>query len=225
MTLNDVTTVPAPFYQYTGYNETKRKKIKSNPLSSALLNTHAETLLSLLTKPYMNTSPAWKEMAESLKMLANCFISYKKYLDDKANESERNKNSEHPVRTVDKHATIEHRDKVSFVNPKYSGIEKAVKEAGEMQPVIFYENVHLDIPFSTRQQRYELVKSLKLSVPVDIIRYCPGGSVITTMAIVQVAPNRNEAQLLTQGATMVQQLKPHLKEFHTRAQKEHLNQN
>lgn len=60
---------------------------------------------------------------------------------------------------------------------------------------------------------------LQLSFPVDIIRYCPGGSIITTVSLVHVAPNRTEAQFLTQGARMVQKLKPHLREYHTRGQK------
>lgn len=68
-------------------------------------------------------------------------------------------------------------------------------------------------------QRNRFFNELQLSFPVDIIRYCPGGSIITTVSLVQVAPNRTEAQLLTQGARMVQKLKPHLREYHTRGQK------
>lgn len=69
-------------------------------------------------------------------------------------------------------------------------------------------------------QRNRFFSELQLSFPVDIIRYCPGGSIITTVSLVQVAPNRTEAQLLTQGARMVQKLKPHLREYHTRGQKD-----
>lgn len=68
-------------------------------------------------------------------------------------------------------------------------------------------------------QRNRFFSELQLSFPVDIIRYCPGGSIITTVSLVHVAPNRTEAQFLTQGARMVQKLKPHLREYHTRGQK------
>lgn len=104
-----VLPVPPPFDQYTGYNDTKRKKIKSQPLSHELLKSHAEALYSLLEKPYMNSLPSWKGIAEKLEQLAECFLGYKKYLDDKSKESEENRESDHPVRTVDKHATVEHR--------------------------------------------------------------------------------------------------------------------
>lgn len=58
---------------------------------------------------------------------------------------------------------------------------------------------------------------------MNIIRYCPDGSIITTVSLVQVAPNRTEAQVLTQGAKMVQKLKPHLREYNTRGQKNEQN--
>lgn len=133
---NHVSSVPPPFDQYTGYNDTKRKKIKSQPLSSGLLKSHAEALFSLLKGPVMKSSPAWKEIAKQLELLAEFFLGYKTYLDGKAKESEENRNSDHPVRTVDKHATVEHRKGALFVKSKYSIIEKEVKEAGEMNPVL-----------------------------------------------------------------------------------------
>lgn len=58
---------------------------------------------------------------------------------------------------------------------------------------------------------------------MNIIRYCPDGSIITTVSLVQVAPNRTEAQVLTQGAKMVQKLKHHLREYNTRGQKNEQN--
>lgn len=70
---NHVSSVPPPFDQYTGYNDTKRKKIKSQPLSSGLLKSHAEALFSLLKGPVMKSSPAWKEIAKQLELLAEFF--------------------------------------------------------------------------------------------------------------------------------------------------------
>lgn len=73
---------------------------------------------------------------EQLELLAEFFLGYKTYLDGKAKESEENRNSDHPVRTVDKHAPVEHRKGALFVKSKYSIVEKEVKEAGEMNPVL-----------------------------------------------------------------------------------------
>lgn len=57
------------------------------------------------------------------KFKADTFLGYKKYLDDKAQESEENMKSDHKVRTVDKHATIEHGNGTQFVKSNYSIIE------------------------------------------------------------------------------------------------------
>lgn len=124
--------------------------------------------------------------------MAECFLGYKKFLDGKAK-----RNHDHPVRTVDKHATVEHRKGALFVKSKYSIIEK---EAGVMNPVIFDESKHMEDPFENNMRFFS---ELQLSFQVDIIRYSPGGSIITTVSLVQVAPNRTEAQLLTRGAMMV----------------------
>ena len=58
-----------------------------------------------------------------------------------------------------------------------------------------------------------------MSVPVDVIKFCPGGSVVTTFCISQVAESRSEAEMLTNGSQLVQRMRPHLKEFNTGAQK------
>jgi hypothetical protein len=102
----------------------------------------------------MNSSSAWKTMAENLELLAKCFLGYHKYLDSKARESDENRKSDHPVRTVDRHATIEHRKGAMFMKSKYSIIERDVNEAGELNPVIFDETKHLESPFENNTERY-----------------------------------------------------------------------
>lgn len=42
----------------------KGKRFKSQPLSSGLLKSHAEALLSLLKGLVIKSSPAWKEIAK-----------------------------------------------------------------------------------------------------------------------------------------------------------------
>lgn len=62
----------------------------------------------------MNSSYAWKEITKQLELLAECLLGFKKYLDGKSKEPEENRNSDHPVRTLDKHATVEHRKGTLF---------------------------------------------------------------------------------------------------------------
>ena len=63
------------------------------------------------------------------------------------------------------------------------------------------------------------LQELHLSVPVDIIKFTPGGSIVSTVAVAQVPPNRNEANIRIDGARMLQEVRPHLQEVHTRMQK------
>lgn len=129
-----------------------------------------------------------------------------------------NKASESPVRTIDQHACVYHCHKT--VKPKeiYLKLDTAVLEAGNV-PVVFNESVHLRDMFTDNKQRERFFSEIQLSVPVDIIKYCPGGSIVTTFIIKQVKENRNVAEMLTDGARLVQQMRPQLREVNTRAQK------
>ena len=110
---------------------------------------------------------------------------------------------DHPVRTIDKEATVEHRQKTHFnVKQIYSQLAQAVNEAGDGNSyVIFDEDLHVPEPFETNDKRYQYFRNLQLSVPVDIVRFSPGGSVISTVCIVKVTENRTEAQILIEGAS------------------------
>uniref|UniRef100_A0A8W8NL33 Uncharacterized protein n=1 Tax=Magallana gigas TaxID=29159 RepID=A0A8W8NL33_MAGGI len=80
--------------------------------------------------PKKNKQPLFHITVIILHITLSEVTRYKTYIDGKAKESEENRNSDHPVRTVD------HRKGALFVKSKYSIIEKEVKEAGEMNPVL-----------------------------------------------------------------------------------------
>ena len=87
-------------------------------------------------------------------------------------------------------------------------LDKAVQNAGENVPVLFDESVHLKSPFESNLQRFRFFQELHLSVPVDILRF------------VHVNENRPQSQLLTDGAQLLQKVRPVLKEYHTRCQRQ-----
>ena len=115
---------------------------------------------------------------------------------------------------------IEHRNKTPFgPAQRYILLNEAVKQAGIYKPIIFNEIEHLEEPFETNVQRYRYVQGLQLSVPVDIFRFCPGGSIITTMAVCQVPEKRPDYAFLIDGVKMFDSIKTDIKECHTRTQK------
>jgi len=98
-------------------------------------------------------------------------------------------------------------------------LDKAVVSSDTENPVLFDENLHVEKPFENSMQKFRFFDSLQLSVPVDVIRFCPGGGIGTTYILSQVPENRSDSEMMTDAARLVQRMRPFLKEFHTRAQK------
>ena len=181
----NVLPIPQAFAAYVGYNNLKRKKLKSQPMTATELNSHGQALFSLLLKPVVNSSSSWKIMAQDIQELGESLLSCKEHLNDQLRVQTTNQELDHPVRTIGEHATLE----------------------------------HVDTPFVNSTQKFRFLKEMHLSVPIDIIRFCPGGSENHDSWHCEVQDDRPENQVLTQGARLLQQMQPQMKEFHTRMQK------
>lgn len=176
MRKQSVLPIPKIFNDYDGYNEVKRKRLKSCPLSASLLDSHAQALYSLLMKPVVNSSTSWKQGAEDIKQLADCLIAYKEHLIVQNETAQANQSKLYPVRTIDKEATVEHRrgNMLGQIRDKYGKINEAVINAGIMVPVVFDEYEHLNKLFESNTERFRYFQDLQLKCPVDIIRFSPG---------------------------------------------------
>ena len=213
----EVLPIPPAFGDFDGFNDLKRKKMKAMQLSQQELESHSQALYSLSMKPVCNSSHKWQNGSSEIQQLADCFKGYKDFLVKQNETVQANHNLDYPVRTIDKEATVEHRQKTPFLRKNYSQLDQAVKEADSF--VIFDEDLHAPTPFETNDKRYQYFRNLQLSMPIDIVRFSPGGSVVSTVCIMKVTENRTEAQILTEGARFLQRVRPHLKEFHTRQQR------
>ena len=215
--------IPAAFKELDGYNETKRKKVKSVQLKSSDLHSHAQALYSLLLRPGKSTK-MWKSIASNIKQLADSLTSYEEYLVEKTKSITSVHKSMVPARQLSEDADIRHVPPTDFVDSRYDLIIQAVIENGLGTPVIFDENQHLLTPFENNMQRFRYFDDMHLSIPVDVIRFCPGGSFVTITCISQVRMNRESSEILNDGATMLARVRPKLKEFHTRAQRNEFKQ-
>ncbi|XP_070559193.1 uncharacterized protein [Ptychodera flava] len=168
----------------------------------------------------MKSKPSWVTAHNEIKQLADCLASYQQHLDHQNSEMKKNQSLEHPVRPVSENATVEHRPKVSFlVKEKYRLLDTDVKAAGLSCPVFFDEEKHLSQPFQNPMQKHRYLTELQVSVPIDIYRYCPGGSCLTSVCIVQVPEGRSDVAMLTESARMMAKIKGRFKEYHTRSQR------
>lgn len=94
-----------------------------------------------------------------------------------------------------------------------------MKDKMEMSPVVFDESAHIKTPVQTKKERFSFIQNLHFTVPVGIIRWSPGGSVVTTLCISRIAADHSEPEILIDGARLLQKVRPHLSERHTRAQR------
>ncbi|MES9906146.1 MAG: hypothetical protein ABW168_26140, partial [Sedimenticola sp.] len=101
-----MSAVTVEFDDFSGFNEHRRKKLKSQPLDSSELKAHAETLFSLCDRPIMQTSPAWEQGYDVIKALAHSLWSYHKYLGKVYEQIEESRNLDHPVRPLSEYASV-----------------------------------------------------------------------------------------------------------------------
>lgn len=212
-----VKCVPKTFSQYTGYNEIRRKKVKSQKLDTTSLNSHSEALYTLLQKPIFSHNDNWRQLKMDIAELAECLASYREFLLRMNLAVQTHHTALKPARTIDEHAAVEYRHKTAFVRPVYSKIDGVMQRSDLNQPVIFQEDENLHEPFTNAKARQRYFENLYLSVPVDLISFCPGGSIITTFCLLRVEEQRTDREMMTQAATGLQKVRAELGEYHTRA--------
>ena len=106
-----------------------------------------------------------------------------------------------PANTLDENSSIRH-------------LERDVREASLSVPVILKKGVQTLI-FENNMQRPRFFEKLHLSVPTDLIAFCPGGSHTSIFAVIQAKEGRNINETLTEGGRIMQKLRPVLRECHT----------
>ncbi|XP_060561163.1 uncharacterized protein LOC132720934 [Ruditapes philippinarum] len=211
-----VYSVPTAFEDFVGFNDHRRKKLKAQPLESNVLKSHAEALFSLCTRPLLRSSPQWEQAYQDIKDLASCLWSYHSYLDRKRHVSETYRNMDHPARPIAKYTSIYTVHKcTSEVKHTYKLLDKALNIADLYEPVFFDENIHLNLPFNDNMQRLRFFENVNLSVTVDIIKFCPGGSILTVYCFCKVPDTRTDAQKQTDAGSLLLKIRPQLPEYHT----------
>lgn len=171
-------------------------------------------------KPVVGSSPAWKRAGEAIRKLAECMDAYREYLKKQNETVSHNHSLDHPVRTIDEHATLEHRRMtLCHVKPRYELLDQEMHKTPLLTPVVFNEDEHLKNLFENSKEKFRYFEQLQLSMPIDLIRFSPGGSSVTINCIVKVSSDRPTPQILIEGAQILQKARPYLQEFHTRSQK------
>ena len=220
----NVSPVPAFFEKYQGYNDIKRKKCKSQPLDQTRLSSHSHALFSILNRVVFKTNKNWIDFGKLLESLATCLSQYRDYLNAQLDSQQIWHNMDHPIRTIGSDISVEHRPKCQFVSDKFRIFDQVVANSEPLKPVLFDETIHLNQPFDNATQRHRYYSALQLSVPIDLFKYCPGGSVVTIVFATKVSEDRSQNEALVQPIRVVSEIEGKLPEYHTRLQKRHFKQ-
>lgn len=201
---------------FCGYHDFKKIKKKAPRLSAIDLKSHSTALFQLISQPFVSK---WNEIKDDILELAKCFNIYADQL-DKANEEQQcRQNLTHPVREIAKDAFLYYVPQTEKVGPKYAILDTCLAKMNHYEYVFFDEAIHLDEPFKTNFDRYDFLQKIALSMPVNVLKYNPDGSVGTSVFIWRVPTDRSVQEIVNEGSKTIENLKPRLLEHHTRNMK------
>lgn len=83
--------VPNIFDKFQGYNDLKRKKLKSQPLDTVQCDSHSSALFSLASRAVFNSSSEWRQFKTDIESLAECISLYRDYLQKKLHDRNKGK--------------------------------------------------------------------------------------------------------------------------------------
>ena len=121
---------------------------------------------------------------------------------------------------VSENICVTHHGNAREVAARFQLLDSAVCQANTLTPVLLDEAAHLKEPFATPWHRYDFINHIQLSVPVDVLKYQPGGSKTGTVFLWKVPSARTQDEQLTQTTQIVSALQPSLPRYHSRQMKQ-----
>lgn len=157
-----------------------------------------------------------KRLAEDTQQLAKCMQQYADYLDDQRNAIGERHSLQHPVRLLADNVNVQHRHAVFAPKDCYKALDEAVQKAEPFKPV----SIHNFMPeYNNGTGRFRFFENLHLSVPVDMLKYAPGGSYLALGFVWKVSKERTPEQEQTQTIQIYETIRCQLPQFHSRAMK------
>lgn len=115
---------------------------------------------------------------------------------------------------------LEHRPEAQSVLEQYLLKDNIVSQQDSYNYIMFEEDRHTNgNKIMTPKEKYECVKGLRLSVPIDLLRYDPGRSIGGTIILWQTPIDRGQDEVMNVSLKVFKKIKPLLPEYHTRQMK------
>ncbi|XP_038063051.1 uncharacterized protein LOC119733751 [Patiria miniata] len=195
-------SLPCLWHGFENFNDLKKKKHRKQCLCSSDLTRHGDEFYALQGRPSISGSK-WKDVRCAVRELGECLIEYAEYLRIQAEKQNKRQKMNHCVTQLSDAASVAFRVKVSHVDDQYRQIDEVVAAQSFGESVLFDEHLHLLKPFTNRMQQMRFFEDLHLSVDVDMLKYCPGGSHVAVYVICKVPVDRPYSQAPTDAAKLL----------------------
>lgn len=116
-------------------------------------------------------------MKEDLENLALSMNTYAMYLDEKNTDQQKRQQLSHPVRQIAEYTWLETRESSEVIENQYSILDNSITKLSNYTYICFDEQSHVVAPFKHSMEKTRFINNLRLSLPVNILTYNPGGSV------------------------------------------------
>ena len=113
-------------------------------------------------------------------------------------------------------AYLQHINPYDTVANDYKLLDNIVPQLSPYKFLYFDEQLHILRQFKNRVDRFSFLQAMKLSVPINILRYDLGGGCESTVFLWQIPEERGLAEVMNMTMKVVERLKPRLPEYHSR---------
>lgn len=158
-------------------------------------------------------------MKEDLDNLALSMNTYAMYLDEKNTDQQKRQQLSHPVRQIAEYTWLETRESSEVIENQYSILDNSITKLSNYTYICFDEQSHVVAPFKHSMEKTRFINNLRLSLPVNILTYNPGGSVGLILFIWSVPKDRLPQEIANSSIEVFEKLRHLLPEYHTHEMK------
>lgn len=131
-------------------------------MTSPALDGHATALLLVCLKPCIEANSNIESFSENVRDLVDCLIKYSTHLKLQLQKQIDQQSSSTPSGTVAEDVSVQHCNAACEVKTCYLPLDKDVRKAGLLRPVLFSKALHLKQPFANAMQRLRFIENMHL---------------------------------------------------------------
>ena len=218
----DIPAIPKRFYDtYTGFHDWVKAKHKPR-IDLNECGMHALSLVTFVSKRMIHIPEEWKN---DILELSTVLSAYETYLSNMNEQQKKNHESLIPIRHLADHVGGQ-----TFKSVEKSNVKQSLLKLSDMMKSrknCEYMMIDDDCFETTLSpaQRHETLKNIFLEVPVQVLRYDPGGGIKVLLFIQRIPELMSQHEISNALVRFHATVQPKIPIYHTRAMRgEFVNQ-